>query len=268
LSESHQAGIESHSPSRESIGTFLRKDHGIRGSFVPCGRGNWCTPEARYKEMDRLRPTSLDPQSSQSAQAASPDVPRKSRRPSSRRYVLAHYRCRLLLPPNRLTREFATENRKALRLIAPEPFCLRVRTRVRDSVSVTEAEDWTQELLLLLEALPSRLKYRRDSKEDVMQTFAPERMHGANEARFRRAGTLGGVNPELRSMRVYSAGGKQRMQWSCAPIASLSMERTFKNVLLLYRRSANSRDFSDFRGSDQRHGRTAAAVVFPVLVAK
>jgi len=60
-----------------------------------------------------------------------------------------------------------------------------VRRRVRDCVSATEAEDWTQELLLHLAALPTCSKYRLDSKEDVIQTFAPERMHGANEARFR-----------------------------------------------------------------------------------
>lgn len=60
-----------------------------------------------------------------------------------------------------------------------------VRRRVRDCVSATEAEDWTQELLLHLAALPTCSKYRRDGKEDVIQTFAPHRMHGANEARFR-----------------------------------------------------------------------------------
>lgn len=60
-----------------------------------------------------------------------------------------------------------------------------VRRRVRDCASATEAEDWTQELLLHLAALPTCSKFRRDGKEDVIQTFAPERMHGANEARFR-----------------------------------------------------------------------------------
>jgi DNA-directed RNA polymerase specialized sigma24 family protein len=60
-----------------------------------------------------------------------------------------------------------------------------VRRRVRDCVSATEAEDWTQELLLHLVALPTRSKFRRDGKQDVTQTFVPERMHGANEARFR-----------------------------------------------------------------------------------
>lgn len=60
-----------------------------------------------------------------------------------------------------------------------------VRRRVRDCVSATEAEDWTQELLLHLAALPTCSKYRLDGKEDVIQTFSPDRMHGANEARFR-----------------------------------------------------------------------------------
>jgi hypothetical protein len=60
-----------------------------------------------------------------------------------------------------------------------------VGRRVRGCVSATEAEDWTQELLLHLAALPLCSKYRRDGKDDVIQTFAPERMHGANEARFR-----------------------------------------------------------------------------------
>ena len=60
-----------------------------------------------------------------------------------------------------------------------------VGRRVRGCVSATEAEDWTQELLLHLAALPLCSKHRRDGKEDVIQTFAPERMHGANEARFR-----------------------------------------------------------------------------------
>jgi hypothetical protein len=38
---------------------------------------------------------------------------------------------------------------------------------------------------LHLAALPSRSIHRNNGKEDVIQTFAPERMHGAKEARFR-----------------------------------------------------------------------------------
>ena len=60
-----------------------------------------------------------------------------------------------------------------------------VRRRVRDCVSATEAEDWTQELLLHLAALPVDSIHRRDGKQDVIQSFSPERMHRANEARFR-----------------------------------------------------------------------------------
>jgi hypothetical protein len=60
-----------------------------------------------------------------------------------------------------------------------------VRRRVRGCVSATEAEDWTQELLLHLAALPIDSIHRSRGKEDVIQTFVPERMHGANEARFR-----------------------------------------------------------------------------------
>lgn len=60
-----------------------------------------------------------------------------------------------------------------------------VRRRVRDCVSATEAEDWTQELLLHLAVLPSVSIHRRNGMEDVIQTFVPKRMGGANEARFR-----------------------------------------------------------------------------------
>jgi len=60
-----------------------------------------------------------------------------------------------------------------------------VRRHVYGCVSASEAEDWTQELLLHLAALPVNSILRRDGKQDVIQTFAPKRMHGANEARFR-----------------------------------------------------------------------------------
>jgi len=36
-----------------------------------------------------------------------------------------------------------------------------------------------------LYSLPSGSKYRRAGKQDVIETFNPVRMHGANEARFR-----------------------------------------------------------------------------------
>jgi len=60
-----------------------------------------------------------------------------------------------------------------------------VRRRVRGCATEREAEDWTQELLLHLATLPVESIHRSDGKEDVIQTFSPERMHGANEARFR-----------------------------------------------------------------------------------
>ena len=60
-----------------------------------------------------------------------------------------------------------------------------VKRRVRGTASETEAEDWTQELLMHLAALPACSKFRKEGKVDVIQTFSPDRMHGANEARFR-----------------------------------------------------------------------------------
>lgn len=60
-----------------------------------------------------------------------------------------------------------------------------VRKRVRGCVSKHEAEDWTQELLLHLAALPRVSVWRERGKEDVIQTYSPERMQGANQARFR-----------------------------------------------------------------------------------
>lgn len=60
-----------------------------------------------------------------------------------------------------------------------------VRRRVRGCASANEADDLTQELLLHLAALPSCSIHRKEGKQDVIQTFAPQRMHGANEARFR-----------------------------------------------------------------------------------
>lgn len=61
----------------------------------------------------------------------------------------------------------------------------RVRSRTRGCTSRSEAEDWTQQLLLFLAALPTNSIHRKSGKHDVIQTFAPEKMHGANEARFR-----------------------------------------------------------------------------------
>lgn len=60
-----------------------------------------------------------------------------------------------------------------------------VRRRTRGCSLEKDADDWTQELLLFLATLPEDSIHRRNGKLDVIQTFAPERMHGANEARFR-----------------------------------------------------------------------------------
>ena len=60
-----------------------------------------------------------------------------------------------------------------------------VGRRTRGSTSRSEAEDWTQQLLLFLAALPLNSIHRQSGKDDVIQTFSPERMHGANQARFR-----------------------------------------------------------------------------------
>ena len=57
--------------------------------------------------------------------------------------------------------------------------------RLRHSACKEEVADWTQELLMHLHSLPSRSKFRLAGKQDVVQTFDPAKMHGANEARFR-----------------------------------------------------------------------------------
>jgi hypothetical protein len=67
----------------------------------------------------------------------------------------------------------------------PKYVSVWLEKRLQGCVSSTEAEDWTQELLLHLAVLPLVSKYRRNGKQDVIQTFDPVRMHGANEARFR-----------------------------------------------------------------------------------
>lgn len=51
--------------------------------------------------------------------------------------------------------------------------------------SITEVEDWTQELVMHLSSLPSGSKFRLAGKKDVIQAFDPVRMYGANQARFR-----------------------------------------------------------------------------------
>jgi hypothetical protein len=60
-----------------------------------------------------------------------------------------------------------------------------VSKRLRWRASIAEVEDWTQELVMHLSSLPSRSKFRRAGKLDVIQAFDPLRMYGANQARFR-----------------------------------------------------------------------------------
>jgi DNA-directed RNA polymerase specialized sigma24 family protein len=60
-----------------------------------------------------------------------------------------------------------------------------VRKRLRWRGAESDVQDWTQELLMHLHSLPPSSKHRLAGKQDVVQLFNPERMHGANEARFR-----------------------------------------------------------------------------------
>ncbi len=67
----------------------------------------------------------------------------------------------------------------------PEYVSNWVWKRLGRSACKAEVADWKQELLMHLHSLPSGSKYRLEGKQDVVQTFDPVRMHGANEARFR-----------------------------------------------------------------------------------
>jgi hypothetical protein len=60
-----------------------------------------------------------------------------------------------------------------------------VRKRLRWRGSESDVQDWTQELLMHMHSLPTSSKHRLAGKQDVVQLFNPEKMHGANEARFR-----------------------------------------------------------------------------------
>ncbi len=60
-----------------------------------------------------------------------------------------------------------------------------VRKRLRWRGAESDVQDWTQELLMHLHSLSPSSKHRMAGKQDVIQLFNPERMHGANEARFR-----------------------------------------------------------------------------------
>src|ERR1035441_5492739 len=47
-----------------------------------------------------------------------------------------------------------------------------------------DLEDWTQDLLIHMKYLPANSKHREAGKQDIVQTFDPQKHHGANQARF------------------------------------------------------------------------------------
>jgi len=47
-----------------------------------------------------------------------------------------------------------------------------------------DLEDWTQDLLIHLQHLPSTSKHREAGKEDIVQTFDPNKHYGASQPRF------------------------------------------------------------------------------------
>jgi hypothetical protein len=59
-----------------------------------------------------------------------------------------------------------------------------VNRHVDSSTPKEEVEDWTQDLLIHLRYLPAISKHRDAGKEDIVQTFDPNKHHGANSARF------------------------------------------------------------------------------------
>jgi hypothetical protein len=59
-----------------------------------------------------------------------------------------------------------------------------VKRHVDRSTPEEDVEDWTQDLLIHLRYLPLISKHRQAGKEDIVQTFDPDKHHGANAARF------------------------------------------------------------------------------------
>jgi hypothetical protein len=59
-----------------------------------------------------------------------------------------------------------------------------IRRHVDRSTPIEDVEDWTQDLLIYLRCLPATSKHREAGKEDIVQTFDPQKHHGANAARF------------------------------------------------------------------------------------
>jgi hypothetical protein len=52
-----------------------------------------------------------------------------------------------------------------------------------------DLEDWTQDLLIHLQHLPATSKHRVAGREDIVQTFDPQKHYGANQARFQNSST-------------------------------------------------------------------------------
>jgi hypothetical protein len=59
-----------------------------------------------------------------------------------------------------------------------------LRKHAGKSTPEVDVDDWTQELLIHLQHLPTASKHRAMGKEDVVQTFDPHKHYGANSARF------------------------------------------------------------------------------------
>jgi hypothetical protein len=52
------------------------------------------------------------------------------------------------------------------------------------TASKEDLEDWTNDLLIHLRYLPLTSKHRNAGKQDIVQTFDPQKHYGANQARF------------------------------------------------------------------------------------
>lgn len=59
-----------------------------------------------------------------------------------------------------------------------------VRRHVDRSTPNEDVEDWTQDLLIQMLCLPANSKHREAGKQDIVQTFDPNKHYGANSARF------------------------------------------------------------------------------------
>jgi hypothetical protein len=59
-----------------------------------------------------------------------------------------------------------------------------VRKHSGGGVRPEDVDDWTQDLTIHLLALSPRSRYRDNGKQDLVQTFDPQRHYGANQSRF------------------------------------------------------------------------------------